>query len=142
MIYDFITDCSRPLEFYVLMKNLLLKKWHTGLLKYLLSAFTHQIVGHWTNMMRTIPNIGSLFEPLEDAVCLKLIPSLTGHDLCSAVERELLSLPCHLGGLCIVDPVAIGDSQYNATITITNSLKSLILQVCNRPSFLMLVPSR
>ena len=89
-------------------------------------AFTHGMVGRWVYVMRTIPDISSLFAPLEDAIQLKLIPSLTGHASSSAVERELFSLPCRMGGLGIANPVLIADQQYDASIKITSSLKELI----------------
>ena len=66
-------------------------------------AFTHSMIGRWMYVMRTIPDISPLFKPLEDAIYLKLLPSFTGHSCCSS-ERELLSLPCRLGGLGIVNP--------------------------------------
>ena len=75
-------------------------------------AFSHGIVGRWMYVMRTIPDIGPPFQPLEDAIYLKLIPSLTGHSSCSTSECEVLSLPCHLGGLGIVCPTTIAESQY------------------------------
>ena len=76
-------------------------------------------------VMRTIPGISPLFKPLEDAIYLKLIHSLTGHS-CSASEHEVLSLPCRLGGLGIVNPTIIADSQFDASTKITNPLKNLI----------------
>ena len=56
-----------------------------------------------------------------------MIPSLTGHSACSALEREVLSLPCHLGGLGLVNPVHIAGSQFTASTKITASLQFLIL---------------
>ena len=90
-------------------------------------AFTHGMIGRWIYIMRTIPNVGPLFQPLEDAIRLKLIPALTGHGACSALERDVLSLPCRLGGLGIVIPVDIANSQFTASIKITHSLRSLIV---------------
>ena len=90
-------------------------------------AFTHGMISGWVYIMRTIPNVGPLFQPLEDAIRLKLIPALTGHGACSALERDVLSLPCRLGGLGIVNPVDIADSQFAASIKITHSLRSLIV---------------
>ena len=49
--------------------------------------------------MRTIPNISPLFQPLEDAIRLQLLPSITGHVAGTTSERDLFSLPCHFGGL-------------------------------------------
>ena len=82
--------------------------------------------------MRTIPDIGPLFRPLKDAIYLKLLPSFTGHSCSSftghSCERELLSLPCRLSGLGIVNPTIIADSQFDASIKITNPLKDLIMK--------------
>ena len=80
------------------------------------------------SVMRTIPNIGPLFEPLEDAIRLQLIPSFTGHSPSCTIERELLSLPYRLGGLGIINPTTIADSQFNASTKITSLHKDLIVQ--------------
>ena len=77
--------------------------------------------------MRTIPNISPLFKLLEDAIYLKLLPSFTGQS-CSTSERELLSLPCRLGGLGIVNPTVVADSQFDASTKITNPLKDVIMK--------------
>ena len=95
-------------------------------------AFTHGMIGRWIYVMRTsmrtVPNIGPLFQPLEDAIRLQFIPAFTGHGSCSMVEREVLSLPCRLGGLGIINPTIVADLQYDASTKITNSLKDLIIQ--------------
>jgi len=78
--------------------------------------------------MRTIPNIGPLFQPLEDVIRLRFIPVFTGHGSYSADEQDLLSLPCRLGGLSIVNPTIIADLQYDASNKVTNPLKDLIIQ--------------
>ena len=85
------------------------------------------MIGRWMYVMRTIPDISPLFKPLEDAIYLKLLPSFTGHS-CSTSERELLSLPCLLGGLGIVNPTVIADSQFDASTKITHPLKDLIMK--------------
>ena len=79
--------------------------------------------------MRTIPDIAPLLAPLEDAICLRLIPALTSYTACSPILRDLLSLPCRLGGMGIVNPmhVDIADSQFDASIRVTAPLKELIL---------------
>ena len=52
-------------------------------------ALTHGLIGRWTYVMRTIPDIASLLAPLEDAIRLHLIPALTGFDACSPILRAL-----------------------------------------------------
>jgi len=49
-------------------------------------AFTHVVVGHWVYLMRTI----FLFQPLEDAVRLHFLPSITGHVTCNTAEFDLI----------------------------------------------------
>ena len=72
--------------------------------------------------MRTIPDIAPLLAPLEDAIRLRLIPTLTGYASCSPILRSLLSLPCRLGGMGIVNPMDIADSQFDASVRVTASL--------------------
>ena len=90
-------------------------------------ALTHGLVGCWTYIMRTIPDIAPLLTPLEDAIRLQLIPALTGNDFCSSILRDLLALPFCLGGMGIVDPTNIADSQFDASVEVTAPLKSLII---------------
>ena len=90
-------------------------------------AFTYGMIGRWMDVMRIIPDISPLFKPLEDAIYLKLLSSFTGHS-CSTSELELFSLPCRLGGLGIVNPTVIADSQVDASTKITNPLKDLIMK--------------
>ena len=49
--------------------------------------------------MRAVQSIGHLLQPLEDIIHHYLIPALSGRNPCSELERELLSLPCRLGGM-------------------------------------------
>ena len=66
--------------------------------------FIH-IKGKWQFIMRTVDNVGKLFQPIEDIITEKLIPALTDRSHCSIEERKLLSLPTRYGGLNIVNPV-------------------------------------
>ena len=67
---------------------------------------------------------------------MQLFPSISGHPGCSADERDLLSLPCRFGGLGLINPTKVSDSQFDASLLITASLKDLIIKqsVCARPS--------
>ena len=90
-------------------------------------ALTHDLIGRWTYVMRTIPDIALLLVPFEDAIRLHLIPALTGFDACSPILRDLLALPCHLGGMGIANPIDIADSQFDASVKVTAPLKELIM---------------
>ena len=91
------------------------------------TAFVHGVIGKWLYLMRTIDLSSSIFQPLEDAIHHKFIPVLTGQMSCSLEVRELLSLPTRFGGLNIVNPVEIADSQLSASKAITTSLKKMIV---------------
>ena len=71
-----------------------------------------------THLQRTMPLIGPLFEPLEDAIRNRFIPALLGGRLISDQERRLLALPCRCGGLAIVDP-----TQFTQLITAQPNLE-------------------
>lgn len=64
--------------------------------------------------------IDHLFQPFEDAICFRLILTITSHGASSSQKQEI-SLPCHLGGLGPKD-----NCQYAASIMITSFLSSLI----------------
>ena len=98
-------------------------------------AFTHGLIGRWVYLMRTVPDISSLLKPLEDAIRIQLLPSISGHPGCSADEWDLLSLPCHFCGLGHINPMKVSDSQFDASLLITASLKDPIIKqsVCAQP---------
>ena len=82
------------------------------------SAFTHGVSHLWEFLCRTTPNIAHLLEPLEQIICAKFIPALTGRDSPSPIERRLLSLPTRLGGLNIISPSSLS-REYDASLSIT-----------------------
>ena len=67
---------------------------------YVYSAFVHGIMSKWLYVMRTVPNISQLLTSLEEKIRMKLIPAITWRKTIS----DLLALPCHLGGLGIINP--------------------------------------
>jgi len=56
------------------------------------AAFTHSLKRKWTYLIRTIPDIESLLQPLENAIRHKFLPSLTGQSALSNDTRDLLAL--------------------------------------------------
>ena len=61
-------------------------------------------------MQRTIPNISTLFQPLEDTIREKLIPAIVGSRI-SDIERRFLALPVRFGGIGILNPVETSVSK-------------------------------
>ena len=68
------------------------------------SAFVHCFSSKWNFLSRTCPGIEDLFQPLENAIRQKFIPSLTGKDPPNDLVRDLFSLPFRYGGLSISNP--------------------------------------
>ena len=92
------------------------------------AAFVHGVIGRWLYLMRTINISSSIFQPLEDAIHHQLIPVLTGQVFSSPEVRKFLSLPTRLGGLNIVNPVEIAESQLRTSKAITAPLKKMIVE--------------
>ena len=68
------------------------------------AAFTHGLTSKWTYLIRTIPDISNLLQPLEDAIRLHFLPKLTGQNPFNDTVRDLMALPARLGGLGITNP--------------------------------------
>ena len=92
------------------------------------SALTHGLLGRWTFLSRTLPDIGELFSPLEQTIRMHLLPALSGKCTFSDEERKLLSLPSRLGGLGIIDPCVSSAFQFDASQRVTGPLVSLLLE--------------
>ena len=61
------------------------------------AVFTHGLSSKWSFLMRTIPDIGTELQPLEDAIRHYFLPAITGRQALSDAERELIALPARLG---------------------------------------------
>ena len=91
----------------------------------------HSLIVLWENgdtWLRTIKDIDTLFQPLEDAISQTFIPALTGRCQCSYEERKLLSLPLRSGGLNIINPVISASGEYRASQKISEPLKEMIIE--------------
>ena len=92
------------------------------------AALTHGLISKWTYLQRTVDDISDLFKPLEEAIRLHFIPALTGRTGINDLERNLLELPAHLGGLGIVNPMKTAANHHSSSLRITAPLATLILQ--------------
>ena len=92
------------------------------------AAFTHGLKHKWTYLIRTIPDISVLIQPLEDAIRHKFLPSLTGQNALNDETRELMALPVRHGGLGIINPSHNNQIQHQSSEHITAPLVSLIVQ--------------
>ena len=53
-----------------------------------------------------------LFHPLDDVLSLRFLPAMTCRLAFGSIERELLSLPAHLGGLGVIIPTVHFSSSF------------------------------
>ena len=79
------------------------------------ATFTHGISSHWTYISRTIPYIQDLLRPMETAIYQHFIPALTGQEVCSASERNLLALPVRLDGMGLLNPTSESTQGFEAS---------------------------
>ena len=84
------------------------------------------ISSRWTYLMRVVPGISDMLQPLEDAIRLHLLPAITGRPAFSDAERRVLALPVRDGGLGIPLPTDLAPSQFEASCLITQPLLSLL----------------
>ena len=91
------------------------------------SALTHGLMSKWTYLSRTIPDIGPLLKPLDDALRSTLLPALTGRPPPSDLECTLFALPARLGGLGIGIPSKNAAQELHSSILVTSILCDHIL---------------
>ena len=92
------------------------------------AALTHGLISKWNFLQRSMPDIGDLFQPLEDAIRFNLLPALTGKDGFTDQERALLELPARLGGLGITNTTKVASSNHQNSTSLTKPLVQLIQQ--------------
>lgn len=90
-----------------------------------LSFFNRSFCHRWTYLQRTTPNIGHLFQPLEDAIHETFIPALIGRTV-SDIERRILALPIRYGGINLRNPVNTAISEFTNSLSVSESLTNII----------------
>ena len=83
------------------------------------AAFTHGMASKWSYLMRTVEATQQLLQPREDAIRQLLLPAITGKPYISDLERDLIALPAHLGGLGIPNPTATSPTEHKASLQVT-----------------------
>ena len=91
------------------------------------SAFTKGLASHWVYVSRTVMDIDTYMQPLEDVIRCVLIPALTGQAPPNDFERDLFALPPRWGGLGLCNPICHASQEFSASLKITKPLCSLIL---------------
>ena len=95
------------------------------------AAFIHGEQHRYTYFLRTITNISSCLQPLDDIITTKFIPSIFGSEPTEA-EREVFSLPIKDGGLGMRFVSKNADVSYNASRDITKPLVEKITCQSNK----------
>ena len=90
------------------------------------SALTNGLIGRWTFLMRVVPSISEMLQPLEDAIRLHLLPAITGRAALCDAERRALALPVRDGGLGIPIPTTSAANQLESSTFITQPLVNLL----------------
>ena len=91
-------------------------------------GFIRGLKSTWSYLMRTPPGTSDALSLLEDAIRNEFLPALTSRSAITNQERELLSLPCRLGGLGIPDFTKLASSCYQASQDICSPVVDLILK--------------
>ena len=91
------------------------------------AAYVHGLSSRWSYLLRTVPEVGDLLQPLEEALHQHFIPALTGHPPCSNIKRDLLALLVRLGGLGICNPTTQPWDSFHSSERITAQLVALIV---------------
>ena len=73
------------------------------------------------DILRTLPDIQDLLQPLENAIVKVFLQAITEHE-CTQLEREILALPVTKGGLEVTNPCQEADVEYVASTKITAPL--------------------
>jgi len=91
------------------------------------TAFTFGLKHKWKYLMRTVPNIGHLLQPIEDTIKRDFIPALSGGRNPTDLERAILELPPRMGGMGITNPCKISDTEHQNSVRLTGHLTQHIV---------------
>lgn len=92
-------------------------------------SFIHGLINRWVYTLRVTTCFPSeLLQPLEQAISDTLLPALSGQPAPNETTRQLLALPCRLGGMGLVNPTLLPGTQQQASKEICQPLVKLILE--------------
>ena len=84
------------------------------------------MISKWTFLLRTVPDIQQNLQPLENTIRSTFIPAVTWRSPPNDSERTHFALPTRLGGLGLADPSIQASFDFNASVSITESLTDAI----------------
>ena len=86
------------------------------------ATLTHGIISRWTHLIRTVPGIGNLFQPLEDEIRQRFLPALTGREAPSDGPSSTTRW------LWYTHSTRVASRQFTGSVEITAPLVGLIAQ--------------
>lgn len=93
------------------------------------AAYIHGFQSKWTYLSRTMSQLPSYMQPLEDVIREKFIPGIFGSTLpISDDDRAMYALPAKMGGMGIANPVKQATQAYKDSKLFTTELSRLMLQ--------------
>ena len=92
------------------------------------AAFIHGLASKWSYLLCTTQDIEELLQQLEQVLRTKFIPALTGRPAPTDYEYDLFTLPPHLGGLGLKNPIKHASEEFSASVKVTHPLKNLITE--------------
>ena len=85
-------------------------------------TFTSGFRQKFNYVIRTIPNISHLLQPIENVIREEFITSLFEGRTCNDEDCQILSLPVKLGGMGITNITSISNIEYQNSKKITKNL--------------------
>ena len=81
----------------------------------------------WQYLQRTVPEVGTMMGPIEEALREKSLPSLFGGEEIDADFRKILGHSVKHGGLGIPDPRLSAECAYNTSKAASSELVDSLL---------------
>ena len=81
----------------------------------------------WQYLQSTVPGVGTLMGPIEEALREKFFPALFGGEEINANFWKILGHSVKNGGLVILDPRLSEDSAYNTSKAVSGELVDSLL---------------
>eukprot|EP00731_Ephydatia_muelleri_P022769 Em0015g352a len=103
------------------------------------SVFVQRVSGQWTFFLYTKPDISSFLQPLEDAIRLQFITSITGPDSISDIKRDFLLFQ-HALVVLIPNPITLGSRIFLSRLSNKNHNPFLFLYFA-AAKWVFLIPS-
>ena len=86
------------------------------------SIHMHSLQHKWSYLMRSVGDVSSLLQPMEDLIHHRVIPAIIGKQNMSDAKRRLFSLPTKMGGLGVGIPTKLTEQEFSNSVTVTKPL--------------------